>query len=237
MKKITLLLLLLVTVTISAQTVNVTIVVDATSGLYPQDGTYEGMTANGTFAPGEEWWGWGIPLLDDGVAPDAVADDGIRTGSRELAANSSFEFVISATGTADGWSGWGVQTGDSSNENANYTISTTTSDLELSITLANAADANGSWAGAATTSVLSNEKFELNQTQVYPNPTQDTWRLKTQNAKVTSIKVFDALGKNVLSLEPNTNETVIDGSTLKSGLYFAQIKTAAGIKSVKLIKK
>ncbi len=53
---------------------------------------------------------------------------------------------------------------------------------------------------------------------------------------MSSIQVFDILGKKVLSLSPNTNEAVIDGSSLKAGLYFAQIKTATGINSIKLIK-
>ena len=72
--------------------------------------------------------------------------------------------------------------------------------------------------------------------KVYPNPSQNSWKVRIENVNMSSIKVFDILGKNVLSLSPNTSETVIDGSSLKSGLYFAQIKTAKGINSVKLIK-
>ena len=48
--------------------------------------------------------------------------------------------------------------------------------------------------------------------------------------------MFDILGKNVLSLAPNASEVNVDGSTLKSGLYFAQVKTETGINSIKLIK-
>jgi hypothetical protein len=59
-----------------------------------------------------------------------------------------------------------------------------------------------------------------------------------KNAKsvIKTINVFDILGKNVLSLAPNASEVNVDGSTLKSGLYFAQVKTEAGINSIKLIK-
>ena len=84
--------------------------------------------------------------------------------------------------------------------------------------------------------VLSTEDFNKTSFKVFPNPTQNSWTVKTANVKMSSIQVFDILGKNVLSLSPNTSETVIDGSSLKSGLYFAQIKTATGISSMKLIK-
>ena len=41
----------------------------------------------------------------------------------------------------------------------------------------------------------------------------------------------------MFSSTPNTNTTVIDGSNLKGGLYFAKIKTVSGVKIMKLIKK
>ena len=87
-----------------------------------------------------------------------------------------------------------------------------------------------------TSFVFGTEDLELASFSAYPNPTQDSWTVRTENSNMSSIKVFDILGKTVLSLAPNASETVIDGSTLKSGLYFAQIKTEAGINSIKLIK-
>ena len=84
--------------------------------------------------------------------------------------------------------------------------------------------------------VLSAEDFNKASFKVFPNPTQDSWTVNAQNAEIETIKLYDILGKNVLSLSPNESETVIDGSSLKSGLYFAQIKTATGISSMKLIK-
>ena len=84
--------------------------------------------------------------------------------------------------------------------------------------------------------ILGVEDFNKVSFKVFPNPTQDSWRVKAQNAQIETIKVFDILGKNVLSLKPNKTETVIDGSSLKAGLYFAQIKTEAGVSSMKLIK-
>jgi hypothetical protein len=73
--------------------------------------------------------------------------------------------------------------------------------------------------------------------KVYPNPTQDSWTVKTNNQEISSIQVFDMLGKNVLSLTPNANEAKIDGSILTRGIYFATITTDLGTSSKKLIKK
>ena len=71
----------------------------------------------------------------------------------------------------------------------------------------------------------------------YPNPTNDNWVIKTQKTNISSIKVFDVQGKNVISVLPNSDEFVIDGSSLKPGLYFARIKTDSRSKLIKLIKK
>ena len=85
-------------------------------------------------------------------------------------------------------------------------------------------------------STLGTNDFDLASFSTYPNPTKNSWTVKTQNVNMLSIKVYDILGKNVLSLSPNTSETVIDGSNLKTGLYFAQIKTETGIQRLKLVK-
>jgi hypothetical protein len=81
------------------------------------------------------------------------------------------------------------------------------------------------------------EDNELVEFKAYPNPTQDSWTVKTKNEKISTIRILDILGKNVLSLTPNSNEAKINGSGLKSGLYFAQIKTATGISNIKLVKQ
>jgi len=79
--------------------------------------------------------------------------------------------------------------------------------------------------------------FDLVSFKVFPNPAQDSWTVKTKNENMSSIQVFDILGKKVLSLSPNSNEVKIEGSRLTTGLYFAHIKTSTGINSVKLVKQ
>ncbi|MFI1744725.1 T9SS type A sorting domain-containing protein [Thalassobellus sediminis] len=85
--------------------------------------------------------------------------------------------------------------------------------------------------------VLSTNDFTATSFKVFPNPTQNNWKVNTKSEKISSIRVFDILGKNVISISPNSNEATIDGTSLKRGMYFAQIKTAKGLKSIKIIKK
>lgn len=84
---------------------------------------------------------------------------------------------------------------------------------------------------------LANKDFSLVEvSKAYPNPTKDSWTLKTNNIKISSIQVFDILGKNVLSLKPNASEVNINASNLKTGLYFARVQTIKGVGTLKLIK-
>ena len=85
--------------------------------------------------------------------------------------------------------------------------------------------------------VLGTNDFAIEGLSIFPNPTQDNWNIKTKNINMSSIQVFDMLGKNVLSLSPDASEAKIDASRLTTGLYFAQIKTASGIASIKLVKQ
>lgn len=84
---------------------------------------------------------------------------------------------------------------------------------------------------------LGTEDLVQTSFKTFPNPTIDSWTIKTQNIRISTIRVFDLLGKNILLLSPNTTEATIDGASFKAGLYFAQIKTETGIITVKLIKK
>lgn len=86
------------------------------------------------------------------------------------------------------------------------------------------------------TSLLS-EEFTATTFKCYPNPTSDIWTVRTKNENISSIQLFDILGKKVLSLSPNATEVTINGTNLKSGLYFAKIRTASTTSSIKLVKK
>ncbi|GGK14740.1 hypothetical protein GCM10007962_06230 [Yeosuana aromativorans] len=85
-------------------------------------------------------------------------------------------------------------------------------------------------------SALGLSDLDLDLVKVFPNPTQEMWTLKTKNINITSIQVFDILGKNVLSFQPNTSAVKINGANLKSGLYFAKVITDSGVGTLKLLK-
>lgn len=84
--------------------------------------------------------------------------------------------------------------------------------------------------------LLSVDNFESAQFTAYPNPTNDVWNISSTNT-INNISVFNVLGKEVLTLTPNANDVTIDGSSLKTGVYFATIKGVNGSKTVKLIKE
>ena len=86
-------------------------------------------------------------------------------------------------------------------------------------------------------SSLGVKKNALNTSNVFPNPTKSIWNVKTQDSTISSITVFDVLGKKVMTLQPNSYETVIDGSNLQKGIYISKITTERGIESLKLIKE
>ncbi len=77
---------------------------------------------------------------------------------------------------------------------------------------------------------------ELIDVSVYPNPTQNTWSINTdQNIK--RIEVYDISGKMVKTNTPNSTNFVIDASNLNFGVYIAKVETSEGMNQVKLIRK
>ncbi len=85
-----------------------------------------------------------------------------------------------------------------------------------------------------TLSIADNELIALKS---YPNPTQNRWTIATANSTISSIEVYNLLGKKVFSSTPNSREASIDSSTLDKGVYFAQVKTELGLGKLKLVKE
>ena len=86
------------------------------------------------------------------------------------------------------------------------------------------------------TTSLSNEEFSTFNFSVFPNPTANNWNVKS-NSIIRSITVYDILGKQVWTLNPNVENAVIDATTLNSGLYFAKLHSDFGTKTLKLVKE
>ena len=83
---------------------------------------------------------------------------------------------------------------------------------------------------------LSVDSFETAQLNVYPNPANDVWNVSS-SATIANVAVFDILGKQVLSIAPNSNEATLDASSLRTGVYFARLDGVNGSKTIKLVKE
>ncbi len=57
---------------------------------------------------------------------------------------------------------------------------------------------------------------------IYPNPVKDLFMIKTSE-NIVSAEIYNSLGQ--LVLRPNISLSTVDGSSLKSGVYFVKIKT------------
>ncbi len=87
--------------------------------------------------------------------------------------------------------------------------------------------------GAATAGVEDNDIVAVS---LYPNPSNTVWNFKTTNSPITSIEVYNLLGKRVVSQRFNGEDAVISTQGLTDGIYIARVTTQSGTKSIKLIK-
>lgn len=78
--------------------------------------------------------------------------------------------------------------------------------------------------------------YQASSFKAYPNPTNDQWILKG-NQNLIEVNVYDILGKTVMSQKLDGRETTLNASTLKSGIYFAKIRSNSGIDTLRLIKE
>jgi len=80
------------------------------------------------------------------------------------------------------------------------------------------------------------EAVNIQSTSVSPNPTTNSWMLKS-NVQIESVELIDISGKLIYSSLVNSNNVTIEGKDLSGGLYFAIVKSANSIETIKLTKK
>lgn len=83
---------------------------------------------------------------------------------------------------------------------------------------------------------LSVEQFEISEVKAFPNPTNNIWTIEAKS-NIENIQLFDVIGKQVMSFEPNALSADIDSSTLGNGVYFARISAGERTATLKLIKE
>jgi starch-binding outer membrane protein SusE/F len=84
--------------------------------------------------------------------------------------------------------------------------------------------------------LLSNPNFNQHPISVYPNPTNNNWNISSIDI-IKAVEVYDVLGKLVYSTTIDYNDITIDGTSLKTGIYFAKIDTDSKTERIKLIKE
>jgi len=88
--------------------------------------------------------------------------------------------------------------------------------------------------GQATCSLSINDE-ELQNITFFPNPTNDSFSIRTNNNYINKIEIYDIQGKTVKTFTENSSAYNI--KELMTGLYFIKIETDKGTTIKKLIKK
>lgn len=84
---------------------------------------------------------------------------------------------------------------------------------------------------------LAVKNFNAKSFSAYPNPTRNSWNIVSGNDDITSVQVFDMLGKSVYNKAASSKEVNVNASALSQGVYFARVSTAKGTSTVKLVKE
>lgn len=87
-----------------------------------------------------------------------------------------------------------------------------------------------------TQNTLSTQDLTLLGLSIYPNPADDFITVESNNIQISSINIYDVLGKNVLSQKELTNNRV-DVSNLNEGVYFMKIDAGNTSATQKIIIK
>jgi hypothetical protein len=87
-----------------------------------------------------------------------------------------------------------------------------------------------------TASTLAVKNFNAGSFKVYPNPAKTSWNI-TSNDDITSVQVYDMVGKSVYARTAASKEVTVNASELSKGVYFAKVSTVNGSSTVKLIKE
>jgi len=87
-----------------------------------------------------------------------------------------------------------------------------------------------------TTATLVTETNTLERFTLYPRIVKEELNFRSQN-KVEAITVFNLLGQKVFSGAPNANNSSVNLSTLKPGVYLVKVSVEGNIGSYKIIKE
>jgi hypothetical protein len=83
--------------------------------------------------------------------------------------------------------------------------------------------------------VLGADDFSGDVFSVFPNPVVNTLNIKSAIA-VDNVTIYDVLGKQVLSVNPDAISPSVDMSALSSGAYLVNVTIGNASKTIKVLK-
>jgi hypothetical protein len=86
--------------------------------------------------------------------------------------------------------------------------------------------------------VLSTDSFEMNQIEIYPNPSNGIFNLNLKNIEANTIEIYDVSGKLIekMDVKSISQLTQIDLSNASNGIYFVKISTENNTITKRIIK-
>jgi hypothetical protein len=88
----------------------------------------------------------------------------------------------------------------------------------------------------AVTCVLSNEDFDNSNFTAYPNPVKDVLNV-SYTSEISSIRVINMIGQEVISKNINATSTQVDMSELSAGTYIVNVTVGDSVKTLKVVKQ
>ncbi|TRW23097.1 T9SS type A sorting domain-containing protein [Flavobacterium zepuense] len=84
--------------------------------------------------------------------------------------------------------------------------------------------------------VLSKEGFDVKAFTYYPNPVNNVLNI-SYSSDITSVSVFNLLGQQVITTQPNATDAKVDMSALSEGTYMVNVTAGSFVKTIKVVKK
>src|SRR5690606_24239901 len=86
------------------------------------------------------------------------------------------------------------------------------------------------------TITLDSKEFDLALFTYWPNPVKDVLSI-SYSSQITTVKVYNMVGQEVLSQKINALEGTVNMSALQEGTYLVNVATDTATKTIRVIKK
>jgi len=83
--------------------------------------------------------------------------------------------------------------------------------------------ARGPWKFNVDSSVSTQDVIAQSEFKIFPNPSKESFQIKSERAKKSKVSIFDYSGKSILTLEEYDFQSKINTSNLSNGIYLVKI--------------